>query len=106
MWDEGEEPHHQQLHRRFDIPTTAVQENGTYGGQGKATGVPLAALLSLNFSLFVLVITSQDIDSRSDVWVSGMQGRWIHVPHTAKRRETSASAPQKVGAFFFWRGSF
>ena len=59
VWDEGEEPHHQQLHRRFDNPTTAVQENGTYGGQGKAAGcVPLAALLSLNFSHFVLAITS------------------------------------------------
>ena len=40
-------------------PTTAVQENGTYGGQGKAAGcVPLAALQSLNFSHFVLAITS------------------------------------------------
>jgi hypothetical protein len=26
------------LHCRFDNPTMTVQENGTYGGQGKAVG--------------------------------------------------------------------
>jgi hypothetical protein len=36
------------VHCRFDNPTIAVQENGTYGGQGKAAGLcspVLAALL-------------------------------------------------------------
>ena len=34
------------LHRWFDNPTNAVQENGTYGGQGKAVGcAPPTALL-------------------------------------------------------------
>ena len=38
------------LHCRFDNPTMTVQENGTYGGQGKAVGritVSPAALLCL-----------------------------------------------------------
>src|SRR5215469_13098868 len=33
----------------------------------------------------------------------GIQGRWIHVPHTAKRRKTSASAPQSSGLSFLAR---
>jgi len=70
------EPHRRSLRRRFDNPTTAVQENGAYGGQGKAAGcVPLAALLSLNFSFFVLAITSQNINPRSNMPASDIEGR-------------------------------
>jgi hypothetical protein len=36
--DEGEERASPVLHPPFDNPTIAVQENGTYGGQGKAAG--------------------------------------------------------------------
>ena len=105
MWDEGEEPHHQQLHRRFDNPTTAVQENGTYGGQGKAAGcVPLAALLSLNFSLFVLAITSQDIDSRSDVWASwACKADGFTSPIRPKDAKLRPRLPQRSGLSFLAR---
>jgi len=36
----------------------------------------LTALLSLNFDLFVLAITSQKIDLQSDGPASDIEGRW------------------------------
>jgi len=43
----------------FDIPTITVQENGTYGGQGKAVGcVPPAALLFEQPSVGLCILTS------------------------------------------------
>ena len=46
------------------------------GDEGKAAGcVPLAALLSLNFSFFVLAITSQNINPRSNMPASDIEGR-------------------------------
>ena len=51
------------------------------GDEGKAAGcVPPAALLSLNFSLFVLAITSQYFDLKSHGLASDIQGRWRTSP--------------------------
>jgi hypothetical protein len=51
------------------------------GDEGKAAGcVSLAALLSLNFSLFVLAITSQYFDLKSHSFASDIQGRWRTSP--------------------------
>ena len=43
----------------FDIPTIAVQENGTYGGQGKAVGCvpPTALLFEESRSSFIEMVT-------------------------------------------------
>ena len=51
----------------FGIPTITVQENGTYGGQGKAVGcVPPTALLSLRalvgLGAFLTSIKDADCD--------------------------------------------
>jgi hypothetical protein len=51
LWSDRTSVKIRALHCRFDNPTTAVQENGTYGGQGKAVGFPrLTALLCLGGS--------------------------------------------------------
>jgi hypothetical protein len=72
-----ETAHHHPFTYRFDNPTTAVQENGTYGGQGKAVGSQKADGFAVSeLDLFVLAITSQKIDLQSDPLASDIEGRW------------------------------
>jgi hypothetical protein len=52
-------------------------------------------------SLFVLAVTSRKIDPISGRCASDIQRPVVNVPHTAKRRKTSASTCKGVGAFFF-----
>jgi hypothetical protein len=58
-------------------PTNAVQENGAYGGQGKAAGglslAPAASLSEIN--PFVLAVTSRKIEAQSSAFASAIRGR-------------------------------
>src|SRR5262249_30538787 len=63
-------------------PTTAVQENGTYGGQGKAAGRTLAALLCVN-SAFLCSRSHRAKSNCRQVWVR-LTSKADDVPHTAK----------------------
>jgi|SRR5215467_1508992 len=72
------------------------------GDEGKAAGcVPLAALLSLNFSLFVLAITSQNIDLQSDARASGITRPMDHRPPYGQKTQTAASALPSSGLLFW-----
>ena len=72
-----ETAHHHPFTCRFDNPTTAVQEKARMGDKAKPLAPRrLTALLSLNFDLFVLAITSQKIDLQSDPLASDIEGRW------------------------------
>jgi hypothetical protein len=95
------DPYHQYLHRRFDNPTTAVQENGTYGGQGKAVGSQRPTALLCELSLFVLAVTSRKINTRSNSPASGYQ-RPVIVPHTAERRKLRPRPARASGPSFCW----
>ena len=74
-WGRGEE------FQRFTLssaPTIAVQENGTYGGQGKAAGcVPLAALLCVGQSHALTPLSANCFTRRRNVASS-------HVPTLPK----------------------
>jgi hypothetical protein len=56
------------------------------GDEGKAAGYsPSRRLCCLSFNLFVLAVTSGNIDPRSDLRASDSKGRWSIVPYAAKR---------------------
>ena len=97
-WGLGEETASPALHLPFDNPTIAVQENGTYGGQGKAAGFRGPAALLCELSLFVLAVTSRKIDPGSNAGASGVN-RPVIVPHTAKGRKLRPRPAECRGAF-------
>jgi len=79
-----------------------VQENGTYGGRRQSRWLRTRRrLCCLNFNLFVLAVTSGNIDPRSDLGASDSKGRWSIVPHSAKRRKLRPRHSPICRGFFF-----
>ena len=74
-------PHH--FTTRFRHPTTAAQENGTMGDEGKAVGcVPPTALLSfralVGLGAFLTSIKDADCDPMVGLWSAPFQRRTRH----------------------------
>ena len=96
--DEGEEASTSPPVRH---PTTAVQENGTYGGQGKGAGA-VQRLCCVN-SAFLCSRSHRANSIRDQMRVRLTLKRPVIVPHTAKRRKLWPRPARASGPSFLER---